>query len=166
MPERRDSLTYTFTVVDSMGDSATASGVIHLRQEQRETTKHQSDTARDKELERYSLILFDYSSSQLDKRQSERIVNTMAESITPSSNVTLTGHTDKTGDDAFNDRLANQRVSRAAEMLSTELQQLGKKRPAMLVESRGSRDLLFDNAIPEGRVLSRTVRALIENDEK
>jgi outer membrane protein OmpA-like peptidoglycan-associated protein len=166
MPERRDSLTYTFSVVDSTGGTATASGIIHLRQELHEIAKHRSDTEVNKELERYSLILFDYSSSQLDKNQSERIVSAMAKSITPSSEVTLTGHTDKTGDDAFNDRLAQQRVSRAAEMLSLQLQQLGKKEPAMAIESRGSRDILFDNSIPEGRVLSRTVRALIENDEK
>ncbi|HWF44442.1 MAG TPA: OmpA family protein [Candidatus Kapabacteria bacterium] len=166
MPRRHDSLTYTFTVIDSTGDTARANGVIHLRQEQHDITKHESDTSLDKELERYSLILFDYSSSQLDKKQSDKIVEAMAHSINVSSQVTLTGHTDKTGDDAFNDRLAQQRVSRAAEMLSAELHQIGKDPPSMLVESHGSRDVLFDNSIPEGRVLSRTVRALIENDEK
>jgi outer membrane protein OmpA-like peptidoglycan-associated protein len=165
MPNRHDSLTYTFTVIDSTGDTARANGVIHLRKEQLDITKHESDTALDKELERYSLILFDYSSSQLDKKQSDNIVEAMAHSINTSSQVTLTGHTDKTGDDAFNDRLAQQRVSHAAEMLSAELHQIGKDPPSMLVESHGSRDLLFDNSIPEGRVLSRTVRALIENDE-
>jgi outer membrane protein OmpA-like peptidoglycan-associated protein len=166
MPGRSDSLTYTFDVIDSLGDSASANGVIHLRQETHDISKHTSDTSLDKDLERYSLILFDYSSSQLDKKQSERILRDMASAIREASQVTLTGHTDRTGDDAFNYRLARQRVSRAGEMLSEELRRMGKERPAMVVESHGSRDLLFDNGIPEGRVLSRTVRALIENEIK
>jgi hypothetical protein len=49
-------------------------------------------------------------------------------------------------------------------MLQAELKKLGKREPDLSVESHGSRDDLFDNSIPEGRVLSRTVRALIENE--
>ncbi len=166
MPERGDSLNYTFEVVDSLGNTATSKGIILLRQETHDVTQHARDTAFDKDLERFSLILFDYSSSQLDKRQSDRILREMAASIHDASAITLTGHTDRTGDDLFNSRLALQRVSHAADMLGEELKKLGKERPAMLVESHGSRDQLFDNSIPEGRVLSRTVRALIENEAK
>jgi outer membrane protein OmpA-like peptidoglycan-associated protein len=167
-----DSLTYRFSVVDSLSDTAYADGVIHLKLRSSDVTKHRndrsyaSDTSLDKQLERYSLILFDYSSSQLDKKESDRIVMDMASSVNDSTRMTLTGHTDKTGDDAFNERLARVRVTRAAEMLEAELKKLGKKEPDLTVESRGSRDELFDNSIPEGRVLSRTVRALIENETK
>jgi outer membrane protein OmpA-like peptidoglycan-associated protein len=166
MPDRRDSLTYVFSVVNSLGDTAQASGIIHLRQKTRDITKHETDTTLDKELERYSLILFDYSSSQLDRKESDRIIHDMASTIGLSSTVRLTGHTDQTGDDAFNDRLSRDRVTRAMTMLDAALKQLGKSKPAMSVESRGSRDQLFDNSIPEGRVLSRTVRALIESEKK
>ena len=166
MPEKGDSLSYTFDVVDSLGDTATSKGIILLKQETRDITKHETDTSLDKQLQRYSLILFDYSSSQLDKRQSDKIVREIANAINDGSAITLTGHTDKTGDDAFNTRLAMQRVSHAADMLGDELKKMGKEKPAMLVESHGSKDVLFDNSIPEGRVLSRTVRALIESDNK
>jgi len=166
MPERRDSLMYVFRVVDSLGETAEASGVIHLRSETHDITKHETDTALDRMLERYSLILFDYSSSQLDRKESDRIVRNMASAIHPTSSIRLTGHTDQTGDDAFNDKLSHERVTRAVSMLESALKQLGKSKPEMDVESRGSRDQLFDNSIPEGRVLSRTVRALIESDTK
>jgi outer membrane protein OmpA-like peptidoglycan-associated protein len=165
-PSAGDSLRYIFTAVDSLGDTASANGVILLKKETRDTTMHASDTSLDKQVERYSLILFDYSSSQLDKKESDLIVREMASTVQGQTRVTLTGHTDKTGDDAFNDRLARDRVMRAATMLEAELTQLRKTHAPLTTESRGSRDNLFDNSIPEGRVLSRTVRATIENDMK
>ncbi|HZK75297.1 MAG TPA: OmpA family protein [Candidatus Kapabacteria bacterium] len=170
MPEASDgpsdSLTYRFTAVDSLNDTARASGVIHLWQKASDRTKHASDTELDKQIERYSLILFDYSSSQLDKTESERIVSDMASEIRGQTQVTLTGHTDQTGDDSFNDQLSRDRAMQAAQMLKLEITQLGKPEPSIAVEWRGSRDELFDNSIPEGRVLSRTVRAIIENPTK
>jgi outer membrane protein OmpA-like peptidoglycan-associated protein len=165
-PNAEDSLRYVFAAVDSVGDTAEAAGVIHLKKQTSDMTRHESDTSLDKQLQRYSLILFDYSSSQLDKKESDLIIKEMASAIGSKAHVTLTGHTDKTGDDAFNDRLAHDRVTRAAEMLEAELKKLGEKIPPLAIESRGSRDNLFDNSIPEGRVLSRTVRATIANDIK
>jgi outer membrane protein OmpA-like peptidoglycan-associated protein len=159
-----DSLTYTLTVVDSVGDTSVASGILHLKQQTHDRTIHASDTSIDKETHKYSLILFDYSSSQLDRKQSEEIVSDMASSVEGGSAITLTGHTDKTGDDQFNDRLSKDRVNRAAEMLQSALRRSGKGKPPMQVESHGSRDNLFDNSLPEGRVLSRTVRAIIEKE--
>jgi outer membrane protein OmpA-like peptidoglycan-associated protein len=165
-PEVEDSLRYVFAAVDSLGDTAEAFGVIRLRKQTSDIIRHAGDTSLDKQIERYSLILFDYSSSQLDKKESEVIIKEMASAVQTHAHVTLTGHTDKTGDDAFNDRLAHDRVMRAAQMLETELKNRGEKIPPIAMESRGSRDNLFDNSIPEGRVLSRTVRATIENDIK
>jgi len=161
-----DSLLYFFTAVDSLGDTARARGVIHLWQKAHDQTKYASDTEFDKQVERYSLILFDYSSSQLDKTESERIVSDMASNIQARTHVMLTGHTDQTGDDSFNDELSRERAVRAAQMLKVELTQLRKTEPSIAVEWRGSRDVLFDNSIPEGRVLSRTVRAVVENPTK
>ncbi len=171
-PNAEDSLRYVFTAIDSTGDTAQAGGIIRLHKQTSDVTHHAgdtvlgNDTVLDKQLERYSLILFDYSSSQLDKKESEVIINAMASAVQHQTHVTLTGHTDKTGDDAFNDRLARDRVTRAAQMLEAELKKLGEKVPPLALESRGSRDNLFDNSIPEGRVLSRTVRATIESDIK
>ncbi len=165
-PQAEDSLRYVFAAVDSVGDTAEASGVIHLKKQTSDITHHGRDTSLDKQLERYSLILFDYSSSQLDKKESDVILKEMAGSAKNSRRVTLTGHTDKTGDEAFNDRLARDRVTRAAQMLETVMKRLGQKTVPLAIESRGSRDNLFDNSIPEGRVLSRTVRAAIEKELK
>ncbi len=164
LTEQQDSLNYRFNVIDSLGDTASATGVIYLKKKIHDSKRVVGDTSLEKQLERFSLILFDYSSSQLDRKESERIVHDMAEAVNSHADVKLTGHTDKTGDEAFNERLAQDRVSRAAQMFKTQLKKMGIAPPGISIESRGSRDELFDNSIPEGRVLSRTVRALIEKE--
>ncbi len=162
---REDSLTYLFTAIDSLGDTARATGVIHIHEQVSDIQKHAADTSFENQIERYSLILFDYSSSQLDKTESQIVVRDMSSAIHDSTQVTLTGHTDQTGDEAFNEQLSRERAMQAAQMLRQQLRTMGKPEPNITVEWRGGRDELFDNSIPEGRVLSRTVRAVIENPE-
>jgi outer membrane protein OmpA-like peptidoglycan-associated protein len=163
MPSANDSLIYDLLVRDSEGNEARASGSIKLRHVRRDLSAYRKDSlAPDRKLEKYSLILFDYSSSELAKNQADTIINYVAKSVRPNSRLVITGHTDKTGNDAFNEQLAGQRAARAAELLDKKLRGLKKARPDMSVESHGSRDILFDNALPEGRFLSRTVRVTVE----
>lgn len=163
MPTGDDSLVYDLIVRDAAGNEAKATGSIKLRHEKRDISMYRKDSlAADRKVEKYSLILFDYSSSELAKNQADTIINYVAKSIRPNSRLVITGHTDKTGNDSFNEQLAEQRAARAAELLDRKLRALRKSRPDMSVESHGSRDILFDNALPEGRFLSRTVRVTVE----
>jgi len=166
MPTGTDSLKYSVEVIDSVGEHAYAEGFIRLRTERHESTKHATDTSSGKPIERFSLILFDYSSSQFDKKQAESIMSYVAKASDKNAVVTLTGHTDQTGNDEFNERLSEQRASSAYSLLLTILKQQKKPVPAISVESHGSRDLLFDNSVPEGRFLSRTVRITIEHPDR
>ncbi len=163
-PTGDDSLVYTCRVVDSAGNIATTTGTIHLRKQQHDTTLHETEEIGGKRLERYSLILFDYSSSQFGRRQAELLIDTIARSVDPSSALTLTGHTDQTGDPAFNNRLSGERASTTADALRLRWKRSHRPTPHMSVEAHGSRDILFDNSVPEGRFLSRTVRIMIEHD--
>ncbi|HET6512247.1 MAG TPA: OmpA family protein, partial [Candidatus Kapabacteria bacterium] len=165
MPGAEDSLVYELIVKDIEGNEARATGSIKLRQVNRESSTYKKDSINaDRKVEKYSLILFDYSSSDLAKNQADTIINYVAKAISPKSRLVITGHTDKTGNDAFNEQLAGQRAARAAELLDRKLRALRKQRPDMSVESHGSRDILFDNSLPEGRFLSRTVRVTVEED--
>jgi outer membrane protein OmpA-like peptidoglycan-associated protein len=167
MPNGDDSLVYDLFVRDAEGNEARASGSIKLRHVRRDISAYRKDsTATDRKVEKYSLILFDYSSSELAKNQADTIINYVAKSVRPDSRLVITGHTDKTGNDAFNEQLAGQRAARAAELLDKKLRALKKERPDMSVESHGSRDILFDNSKPEGRFLSRTVRVTVEEAPK
>jgi outer membrane protein OmpA-like peptidoglycan-associated protein len=164
MPNERDTLTYTFVVEDSLGNVQETEGMIRLRQQVRESSQHSSDTLDGRSIERFSLLLFDYNSSQVAKRQMDNIMSEIAQSLDQKCQVTLTGHTDQTGDDAYNERLAAERVGRAAQLLTLNLRRFKKVTPTLNIESHGSRDILFDNALPEGRLLSRTVRVTVEHD--
>jgi outer membrane protein OmpA-like peptidoglycan-associated protein len=166
MPGDRDSLVYDLFVTDSTGTSATTRGVIRLKQEQRDTAFHLVDTSQSHRIERFSLILFDYSSSQFGKHQSDELLDEIAKVAVRGAQVTLTGHTDRTGDDAFNDRLSGERAMHTAEALRARLRQAGRAVPNISTEAHGSRDVLFDNSIPEGRFLSRTVRVTVEHPPK
>lgn len=167
MPTGDDSLVYDLIVKDVEGNETTASGSIKLRHVRRDVTAYRKDSAStDRKVEKYSLILFDYSSSELARNQADTIINYVARSVRPDSRLVITGHTDKTGNDAFNEQLAGQRAARAAELLDKKLRALRKARPDMSVESHGSRDILFDNSKPEGRFLSRTVRVTVEEVAK
>ncbi len=167
MPNGDDSLVYDLLVKDAEGNEARASGSIKLRHVRRDVSAYRKDSvAADRKVEKYSLILFDYSSSELARNQADTIINYVAKSVRPDSRLVITGHTDKTGNDDFNEQLAGQRAARAAELLDKKLRALKKARPDMSVESHGSRDILFDNSKPEGRFLSRTVRVTVEEAQK
>jgi outer membrane protein OmpA-like peptidoglycan-associated protein len=154
-------------IADSSGQSSTVSGIIRIKPQERTRVVHARDTVNaDKSLERYHLLLFDYSSSSELGQNSDEVLNKLAASITPDARVTITGHTDITGDPSFNEKLSYDRASRASILLSNKLRQFGKPVPSLELEARGSKDLLFDNSVAEGRMLSRTVRVSIERDLK
>ncbi|MDP4220725.1 MAG: OmpA family protein [Bacteroidota bacterium] len=160
----KDSITWQMDVVDSADATASVVGNINIRKEVRNSSRHLADTAADKSLERFHLLLFDYSSSAELGSISDEIFDRIASSITPDSRVSLIGHTDITGDPNYNEHLSYDRASRASLLLSSRLHKLGHSAPAFNLEARGAKDVLFDNSNAEGRFLSRTVRITIERD--
>lgn len=162
-----DSVLWTMEVTDSSGQSSSVSGIIRIRPQEHTRVVHARDTAdADKTLERFHLLLFDYSSSSELGQNSDDVLNKLAASITSDARVTITGHTDITGDPSYNEKLSYDRASRASLLLSNKLRMFGKSVPALELEARGSKDILFDNSVAEGRMLSRTVRVTVERDLK
>lgn len=164
--ENNDSVTWQIDIIDSIGATATMSGNIKIKKEVQNKSRHLSDTTADKSLERFHLLLFDYSSSAELSSISDEIFERIAGSITPDSRVSLIGHTDITGDPNYNEHLSYDRASRASLLLSSRLHKLGRPAPTFNLEARGAKDILFDNTNAEGRFLSRTVRITIERDLK
>jgi outer membrane protein OmpA-like peptidoglycan-associated protein len=77
--------------------------------------------------------------------------------------VLVQGYTDETGSTQHNDELSDQRAREVKQSLE---QRLAKSQTTItapiLSEGRGSRDLPYDNRLPEGRFFSRTVNVTIE----
>jgi outer membrane protein OmpA-like peptidoglycan-associated protein len=163
----KDSITWTMEVADSAGGSAAVSGSIRIKPQERTVTRATIDTTNaDKLLERFHLLLFDYSSTSELGKNADDILSRIATAVTPDATVTLIGHTDMTGDPAFNEKLSYDRASKASILLSNKLRFLGRTTPSFDLEARGSKDRLFDNSVPEGRMLSRTVRVTVERKLK
>jgi outer membrane protein OmpA-like peptidoglycan-associated protein len=155
-----DSLDIDYEVEDSVGNHAHAHSTIPL-----DIIRVSSD--RPERIERFSLILFSFDESRLDPAN-ESAIRKAAEMIPtiPVKRVLIQGYTDETGEAIHNDALSEARASAVRDRLETILRDNGQSNtiPGDIVhsEGRGSRDLLYDNRLPEGRFFSRTVNITIE----
>ena len=153
----RDSLEIDYDVWDSVGNHAHAHSSIPL------DVIHVASN-RPERIERFSLILFGFDESKLNPNN-ERSIRSAAEMIPkiPVKRVLIQGYTDETGDPAHNDALSEARANVVLERLESMLNAEGTAKPADIhSEGHGSRDLLYDNRLPEGRFFSRTVTITIE----
>lgn len=105
-------------------------------------------------IERYSLIVFEYNSAQLNA-SNQRLMNKIKERIQPDSRVTITGYADRQGMSDYNRELARRRCVEAQRVL-------GLKDSQVTLEPIGSDRLIFNNDLPEGRSYSRTVQIEIQ----
>ncbi len=152
LSQKNDSLTLFLEVTDSAGTTASATNTIPLQ-------RTRSEREREQELERYSLILFGFDDDKLGTKN-ERTISFVAESFKKMKPeiVNVLGYTDETGDPSYNDELSRRRADQAIKQLEASLKQKKVSLPAKtFVEGKGSREVLYDNTLPEGRFFSRTV---------
>lgn len=160
-----DSLIWEMRIADSAGRTASVSGAIKLRLAEKLTELGVRDTVADRSVERFQLLLFDYSkASALSDAGINTLIDRISRSVSQDARIYLTGYTDVTGDPQYNERLSLERASSASLLLSSRLKQLGIRTPQFTLEGRGAKELLYDNTNAEGRFLSRTVRISIEKD--
>lgn len=152
LSQKNDSLTLFLEVTDSVGTMASATNTIPLQ-------RTRSERDREQELERFSLILFGFDDDKLGTKN-ERTISFVAESFRKMKPeiVNVLGYTDETGDPSYNDELSRRRADQAIKQLEASLKQKKVSLPAKtFVEGKGSREVLYDNTLPEGRFFSRTV---------
>ncbi|MCK5742195.1 MAG: OmpA family protein [Chlorobi bacterium] len=141
---------------------------------------------------KYSLILFDFKSSQL-KEKNRKIIDMMRNSVRADADVSITGFTDIIGKSAFNLNFSKRRALATAKNLfgikfediadssfkdsSTETlvsdyklkfvdANIDKKVNLKISGKGETLPLLHDNTFPEGRFYSRTVTVDIVNKEE
>ncbi len=154
----RDSLDIDYDVWDSSGNHAHAHSSIPL-----DVIRVTSD--RPERIERFSLILFGFDESQLGAGN-DRSIRSAAEMMlkVPVTRVLIQGFTDEMGDPSHNDELSKARADNVRTQFEDLLRTEGRDPSALDIHSqgRGSRDLPYDNSLPEGRFFSRTVNITIE----
>lgn len=106
----------------------------------------------DKEINKFNLILFDVRSSVITENN-KQILNIIQDYVKTDSQISITGYTDRLGDETYNNKLAEDRAtSTLKELKNVNLKQ---------IEYKGN-STLYNPDLPEGRLYNRTVEIIIE----
>jgi outer membrane protein OmpA-like peptidoglycan-associated protein len=119
--------------------------LISVQKKKREHTK-------DRFIDRYSLILFSFDKSKLSY-YNEKLTDYIKSRMSPTSTVSIKGHTDRMGDAAYNLQLSADRAQAVASVFT--------KYP-LTVHGHGESQLMYNNNLPEGRFYSRKVDVVVE----
>ena len=149
IPRTSSPVVYTLDAEDNEGKMAAAQGTIEV--EQITIRKKQQEMIDDYVVDRFSLILFDVRSSELNELH-EPIIRLIREYIKPASRVKVTGYTDRLGNSDYNQKLAEQRAATVAKALGGT---------SMTSEGIGEADL-YNSDLPEARLYTRTVEVVVE----
>lgn len=104
------------------------------------------------EIDRYSLILFDFDKAGITGNN-KKIIDFIKGRIYPESIIEIEGYTDRTGDNDHNKKLSASRASSTKNALN---------RPDATSAGIGEDRLLYNNEVPEGRFYCRTVKIVVK----
>ncbi len=155
---------YELTVTDNAGNRITTDKqsitirLVKTTTVNDEQISQSSQVSRRTQVDRYSLILFEFAKSELSPTN-QTIVEYVRKRLSAQSAVTIEGFTDRTGNEDTNKRLALARAQAVAKAL--QLPALGI--PNATINGYGASVQLYDNTLPEGRFYSRTVRITVES---
>ena len=152
------SVTADIEVTDLKGQSLTVSAdttVDFIKREERLAQKKGYRV-----LEKYALILFDFNRSDI-KAHNKEIVDRIVDRIKeiPTAQVSIIGHTDSIGNQDYNVALSIKRARAAYDQI---LAGGVPKSEKITYAGTGPLEPLFDNELPEGRALNRTVTVTLE----
>ena len=151
VPRLDEPVTFELTVVDSAGRTAVAAPDT-LEVHQTTVSEKRREERNDRYIDRYSLILFEFDSSNLGPLN-EKIADFIKERILPTSTVQIVGQTDRIGELGHNLGLSRRRALSTTKALGL---------PDSIATGEGENTEIYDNDLPEGRFYSRTVRILVE----
>ena len=150
-PTTEAPVVYKLTVIDEKGAKVETGSEIEV--EQLTIHKKRIERIADKEIDRFGLILFDVRSSEINS-DNARIINLIKSYIRPTSTVSVKGLTDRLGNPAQNQTLAEGRAKSTAKALEI---------PESSQNVRGVGNAsLYAPELPEGRLYTRTVEIIVE----
>jgi outer membrane protein OmpA-like peptidoglycan-associated protein len=117
-----------------------------------------------KVMEKYALILFDFDSAEI-KGDNAAILETIVArtKALPGAFVRITGHTDSIGSETYNMDLSKRRAKSVYdEMIAAGIDSEG----SIAHYGVGPHNPLYDNTLPEGRALNRTVTIDLEYEQR
>jgi len=151
-PTNDKPVTGTVTVRNTLGQERSASDTLDVEYVTLQLMKAREEGG--KRIERYSLIVFDYNSSDLNPAN-RRVMERIKSRIEADSKVKILGFADRSGNPEYNRSLARRRCLEAQRVL-------GLPDSRVTIEPVGSDRLIYDNDTAEGRSYSRTVQIEVE----
>ncbi|MFN5007582.1 MAG: OmpA family protein [Ignavibacteria bacterium] len=150
---------YTLSTVNNNGTTSAVNGSIPV--DYSSSIKQSVESKPDMVVTKFSLILFDFDRAEISPENAEILKNRVGPVIKGNSIVKIIGYTDRIGAPDYNRSLALQRADATKSILE-------EKSPDAKYEvaGRGEDVEIFDNGIPTGRVLSRTVQIFVETPRK
>ncbi len=155
------TVTADIEVTDRKGQTASAKADADVRFIKREERSAQKEGYR--VMEKYALILFDFNRADIREKNRDvidRIVDRIKE--VPTARISIVGHTDIIGQEAYNLDLSSRRAKAAYDMILAGGVPEGDN---ISYNGIGPHDALFDNQLPEGRALNRTVTVTLEYEQ-
>lgn len=147
------SLRIMLAVTDVKGQQAISRPLnIPLNISTTEQQRARGDGVR--ELERYSLLLFDFDDVKLSGENRE-VISMIRNRLRPNATINIIGTTDRVGDEEYNRQLSLQRAQSAARALGVD---------GVVVTGIGEDKASYPNDLPEGRFYSRTVIIEVETE--
>lgn len=151
IPRTEEDLVFSFEVTDSRGETVSDGGDIPV--EQVTIKKKRAAKIKDRTVDTYRLISFDFNSTGVGERNNKIINTYINPHITANSRISVIGYTDRLGNADVNQRLSDGRAKSVATSLKTgKITSLGV----------GARKPLYNNETPEGRFYNRTVEVRAE----
>ena len=146
VPRLNEPLNYKLEVIDN-DNKKWQSLLQSLPVEQMTIEKKILEQIADKEIDKFSLILFAYDKADLGA-ENQKIAEFAKRRIQRNSIVNISGFTDRSGDDKHNLDLSQRRATATAKALGVD---------PKFAKGMGEMKLLYDNDLPEGRFYCRTV---------
>jgi outer membrane protein OmpA-like peptidoglycan-associated protein len=151
MPNAEQDMEYRFVVTDKRGVSDDDGSAIPV--EYVSVRKKRAEKVKDKQVDTYRLISFDFNSTGVGNNNSKIINEYINPYLTANSRISAIGYTDRLGGADVNQRLSDGRAKSVAGALKTgKVTSLGV----------GARKPLYNNETPEGRFYNRTVEVRVE----
>ena len=110
---------------------------------------------------KYSLVLFDFDSPTLTAQNRNIIDKFIVPNINFASTIDIYGYTDRIGNRQYNEKLSHQRAMAVSDYIKTK-----NRNVKINVYGMGNEEEIFDNDLPVGRQLSRTVQIFVITPKK
>ncbi len=110
----------------------------------------------DRTISKYSLVLFDFDSPEISQLDKDIMIKSIVPEIKMNSTVQVYGYSDRIGDETYNKNLSLKRANNVKDFLTSKV-----KTAKYEVFGVGEAVEIFNNDLPTGRHLSRTVQVYV-----